>query len=72
MADSMSISGPVRVDLESGSAASVAFNLMQFIGSGGELNGKDQEAKRQYWLTLYRQCYKAASGYPLESILRKD
>lgn len=72
MTDQVSISGPVRVDLQSDSAASVAYQLMLHIGSGEDLFKKDQAARQQYFLALYRQCYKAASGHPLESILQSD
>ncbi len=71
MADSLSISGPVDVELK-GSVAAVAYDLMRFIGSGDDLKGKDQESRRQYYLTLYRQCYKAASAHNLESVLQRS
>jgi hypothetical protein len=66
----MSISGPVTVDLKENSTAAVAFDLMKFLGNAGST--RDDRANREYWLTLYRQCYKAASGYTLESILGED
>jgi hypothetical protein len=72
MSDSLSVSGPVKVNLEPGSPAAVAYELMLHIGSGDDLQGKDQESRRQYFLTLYRQCYKATSGHGLESILQRD
>lgn len=72
MAEKMSIESPVKVDLGSNSAAAVAYDLMRFIGSGDDLKNKDQESRRQYFLTLYRQCWKATNGYGLESILQRD
>ncbi len=70
MSDRMSISGPVKVDLKDNSIAAVAFDLMKFLGSAGST--RDDRANREYWLTLYSQCYKAASGYTLKSILEED
>ncbi len=70
MTEKMSIDGPVRVSLGDSSAAAVAYTLMQFIGS--QSSTRNDEANRQYWLTLYRQCYKAANGQILELILKEN
>lgn len=70
MAETMSISGPVRVETEDTSPAAVAFDLMKFLGDTSYKKG-DRDT-REYWLTLYRQCYKATIGNSLESILRED
>jgi len=48
--------------------AKVAFDLMVLINEK-DLSGPMQD--RTYWLTLYRQCYKAATGQPLERILEE-
>ncbi len=67
--DSMSVSGPVTV--EPSSKELVALNLMRLI-AGMESKATDRDkATREYWLTLYRQCYKATAGNSLESILRE-
>lgn len=67
--ESMSVSGPVEV--ESGSKQSVAFKLMQHISSWEEVPS-EQKKNRRYWLTLFRQCYKATNGSSLESILKEE
>ena len=67
--ESISIAGPVDVSSESKQA--VAFELMKHVA--GCENADDAQTKtRAYWLTLYRQCYKATSGSPLERILQDD
>ena len=67
--ESISIAGPVDVSSESKQA--VAFELMKHIASHEKVDDT-QSATRGYWLTLYRQCYKATSGSPLERILQDD
>jgi hypothetical protein len=67
MADSsVSISNPVSI--ESDSKQRVAYDLMIKIDWADQSKVKD----RSYWLTLYRQCYKATSGHALKSILQED
>lgn len=69
MADqSMSISSPVKV--ESDCKQRVAFDLMSRIDSHISLDRAQKD--RKYWLTLYRQCYKAVSGNLLEDILQEE
>jgi len=65
MADtSTKISGPVEIEQTSQEA--VAFNLMERIS---EYEGSKEITKdRKYWLSLYRQCYKATKGYSLADI----
>lgn len=47
----------------------VAFDLMKHISG---YNPEAEKVKdRAYWLTLYRQCYKAANGCSLEDILQE-
>jgi hypothetical protein len=54
------------VEIESGSKAHVAFKLAQHIAFYED----DKKSKdRKYWLTLYRQCWKAADGHGLEAVL---
>jgi hypothetical protein len=62
--ESVSISGPIKVI--SDAKERVAYDLMTTI-SGSEGGIKD----RDYYLTLYRQCWKAANGGNLESVLLK-
>lgn len=66
MAESLKLSGPVTV--EPTSKELIAFKLMEKIANH-ETTKPDEESKRAYWLTLYRQCYKAADGYALSDIL---
>lgn len=66
MSDSRTISGAVRVEQDSVDA--VAFRLTQLIGN----YESDQKQDRRYWLTLYRQCYKATRGRTLEDILKAE
>jgi len=67
--DSVSVSGPI--DIASDSKQAVAFELMKHIANWEEGNGAQMKT-RDYWLTLYRQCYKAANGSALERILQAD
>jgi hypothetical protein len=67
MADDMRISGPVSIKTDS--ASRVAYDLMRFIGE--TIEGGDR-SDRDYWLTLYRQCYKAANGHLLRYLLNRN
>lgn len=69
MADAIQVSGPVEI--ESSAKERVAYDLMQRIAMNApkEITNKGDE---KYWFTLYRKCYKAASGYPLAKILEAD
>lgn len=66
---SVSLSGPVKIRSESDAAT--AFDLMIKI-AGFESNQDGRQNDRQYWLKLYRQCYKATHNHPLESILKAE
>ncbi len=69
MADtSTQISGPVEI--EQSSQETVAFKLMQHIYSYED--SKEDTKNRKYWLSLYRQCYKATKGYTLSKILETE
>ena len=70
MADRMSIEGPVKVQPMDASPALVAFDLMKHISY--TCSTEEEKSKREYWLTLYCQCHKAASGYSLKSILDEN
>jgi len=67
--DSVSVSGPI--DIASDSKQAVAFELMKHIANWEEGKGAQMKT-RDYWLTLYRQCYKATNGSALERILQAD
>lgn len=64
MADDIRITSPVKV--VSDSQPHVAFDLMKIIADWDNIT---KEKKKDYWLRLYRQCYKATSGHVLKSIL---
>lgn len=68
MADKINIESPVKI--ESDSKARVAFDLMERIDNytGNQTMRED----RTYWITLYCQCYRAASGTALKYILQED
>ena len=67
--DTISVSGPV--DIASDSKQAVAFALMQHISACEEPDAGLKKS-RTYWLTLYRQCYKATTGASLERILQAE
>lgn len=56
----------------SDSPARVAFELMEKIANSCYESDKQAQKTREYWLKLYRQCYKASSGSDRETILRDD
>lgn len=66
----LSVSGPVTV--ESDSKQRVAFELMKHIGVECFHTDKEAQQTKDYWLKLYRQCYKATKGGSLESIQKED
>ena len=66
--ESVSVSGPI--DVITDSKQRVAFDLMKQIDYYSPL--KSEQKSKEYWLKLYRQCYKAASGSALESILKEE
>lgn len=67
MSDEMRITSPVEI--QSDSKARVAYDLMMFIGDQIEAGDK---SSRDYWFTLYNQCYKAACGQSLKYVLNKN
>lgn len=69
MSDDLKLSGPIKI--EQTTREEVALKLMLKI-IGHESRYKAESGDRKYWLTLYRQCWKATSGYHLESILKED
>ncbi len=66
--ETVSVSGPIEIKQDSKSR--VAFDLMLKIDQHSALQF-DQKPK-EYWLKLYRQCWKAANGNSLESILKEE
>ncbi|WP_149194774.1 hypothetical protein [Luteimonas suaedae] len=67
MSDDMRITSPVSIKTDS--ASRVAYDLMRFIGEDIESGDK---SNREYWLTLYRQCYKATHGHTLKYLLDRN
>lgn len=65
--NNMHISNPVKI--ESDCKQRVAFDLMNRIDNHSLLERTQKDKK--YWLTLYRQCYKAVDGSPIEYILQE-
>jgi hypothetical protein len=56
------------VEIKSESEARVAYDLMVHISAWEK--GKDSDKNtREYWLTLYRHCRKAARGDVLSAVL---
>ena len=68
MAEKISVQDPIQI--KDSSPAVVAYDLMRFIGD--DRSSSNENTDRQYWLTLYHQCYKATMGYSLEVILKKE
>lgn len=64
MADDIRVTSPIAI--QSDSKARVAFDMMQHIASH---DGNQVTRNREYWLILYTQCFKAASGHTLKSVL---
>ena len=69
MAENTQIDGSVTV--QSNAKERVAFDLMTRI-TRTDSRVADEKNDRKYWLTLYSQCLKATSGYPLESVLEEE
>lgn len=68
--ETLSVSGPVSI--ESDAKQRVAFDLMKHIGNQCYSTDKDTQSTKDYWLKLYRQCYKATNGNSQESILKVE
>lgn len=66
--ENVSVSGPVEIKTDS--KARVALDLMKHIDRYSEL--KTEQKTKDYWLKLYRLCYKAANGQSIESILKEE
>jgi hypothetical protein len=59
------------VEVQNDAKARVALDLMDRIFQWEE--GKNAEKKkRDYWLTLYAQCYRAANGVGLKHVLERE
>lgn len=67
MSDSRTVQGKIKV--QSDSREAVAFELMEKIG---QLEQSEQRKTRAYWLTLYRQCFKATHGDTLATVLTES
>lgn len=58
------------IEVKSDATSRVALDLMEHISRRED--GKDTEKRsRDYWLTLYTQCYKAANGEALKYVLEQ-
>jgi hypothetical protein len=68
MSDKIDITSPVSI--ESDSKERVAFDLACKIDYFSSV--KSEQKDKKYWLTLYRQCYKATKGYGLDKLLSED
>ena len=70
--EQISISKPVKI--VSDAKERVAYDLMMTIHVSCKDTVIEKEAQktREYWLKLYAQCYNAASGHSLKSILKDD
>jgi hypothetical protein len=66
--ESRSIAG--RVQLAPPSVEMAAFELMKHLAQWENLT--EGQKDRKYWLTLYRQRYKATSGQALKRILEEE
>ena len=58
------------VRIEPTDKAYTAMRLMELISMKSGTN--DQTKTKEYWLKLYRQCYKATNGDPLATILEES
>lgn len=67
MADNTRVSGSIKI--ENTSPEAVAFTLLEKITFYED--SKEVKKDRKYWLTLYRQCYKATMGHELDDILKE-
>lgn len=67
MTDDVRVTGPVAIQSESKSR--VAFEMMQWISN---YEDGQETTNRDYWLTLYNQCYKAANGTALKYVLSRS
>lgn len=60
----------VEAELQVTGPEKVAFDLMVKI-AGAEMGTMIDNRSRDYWLTLYHQCYLSTQGAKLEDILAK-
>jgi len=59
-------------DLKADCKESTALELTKYIFASENADNASLTTSRDYFLTLYRQCYKATSGYALTDILKKE
>lgn len=69
MSDNVRIENPVKI--QDKSHERVAFDLMQHIANYDKKADQENDS-REYWFTLYRQCWKATDGSPLKRILTEE
>ena len=71
MSGDTTITNPIEI--KDNSKERVAFDLMEKISFFEHDNKEADQSKREYWLTLYRQCLKATYYQSsLKSILQED
>lgn len=68
MSDQVTVSGPIEV--ESNATSRVALDLMKIISNNDPDHA--QKSQKEYWLKLYRQCYKATNGNNITSVLSTE
>ena len=68
--ESVSVSGPI--DIKHDAKSRVALDLMKLIGNQCYDSDKEAQKTKDYWLRLYRQCWKAANGNTLEAIRKEE
>lgn len=68
MADKIEVTSPVKI--ESDSKSRVAFDFMNKIVTYTATD--EQKKDKNYWFTIYRQCYKAADGLNLQYIVQEN
>lgn len=61
-----------NVNVSHDSKQRVAFDLMMHISNATYEESQDKQKTKDYWLKLYRQCYKAVNGNSQRSILEED
>jgi hypothetical protein len=69
MADSRTISGTVTTRTND-SGERVAYDLMEKIATHESIAMTEERKKRDYWIKLYHQCFRATRGATPEDILK--
>jgi hypothetical protein len=67
MAEDIRVTNPVSI--QSDAKSRVAFDMMQLIAN---YEASNERNSREYWLTLYSQCYKSTNGATLKRVLDRE